>query len=283
MIIDVSYAQGKIDWAKVAKDKNVEGVIIQVGYGQNIARQDDTQFKNNVNGCIKYGIPFGLYLYSYAKTVAAVKGEAEHMIRLANTVKNKISLPLYYDIEEPGTGQGSLQRFNAWAKLIKAAGYVPGLYTGEYWFNAYIHSAVKYTVWVAKYGTNNGTPQSKPNIGGYDYDLWQYTSKAKVSGIKGGVDASLIMDKSIFKNIKKEDKKEDKKTTEKKCKVKAKSGLNCRAKASQKSDIVGAFNDGATLTLLEKTSATWYKVKGKASNGSTITGYVSAKYVEILS
>ena len=35
MIIDVSYAQGKIDWAKVAKDKNVEGVIIQVGYGQN--------------------------------------------------------------------------------------------------------------------------------------------------------------------------------------------------------------------------------------------------------
>ena len=38
-----------------------------------------------------------------------------------------------------------------------------------------------------------------------------------------------------------------------------------------------------TLTLLEKTSATWYKVKGKASDGSTITGYVSAKYVEILS
>ena len=69
--------------------------------------------------------------------------------------------------------------------------------------------------------------RSKPNIGGYDYDLWQYTSKATVSGIKGGVDASLIMDKSIFKNIKKEDKKEEKKTTEKKCKVKAKSGLNC--------------------------------------------------------
>lgn len=278
MVIDVSYAQGKIDWAKVAKDKNVEGVIIQVGYGQNIPKQDDIQFKNNVNGCIKYGIPFGLYIYSYAKTVEAVKGEAEHIIRLANTVKNKISLPLYYDIEEPGTGPGSLQRFNAWAKIVKAAGYVPGLYTGEYWYNAYIHKTVKYTVWIAKYGTNNGKPQNKPNVGGQDYDLWQYTSKAKVSGISGGVDASLIMDNSIFvKN-----KKDNKKTTEKKCKVKAKSGLNCREKASQKAEIVGAFKDGEILTLIDSTSATWYKVKGEAADGSTITGYVSAKYVEII-
>ena len=282
MIIDVSEHQGKIDWKKVAKNKNVEAVIIRIGYGQNIQKQDDKRATENIEGCIKYGLPFGFYIYSYAKTVDTAKGEAEHMLRFAKKYKNKISLPLYYDIEEPGTGAGSRQRYLAYAKIIKAAGYVPGLYTGEYWYNTYISADISDTKWIAKYGTNNGKQQIKPDIK-YAYDLWQYTSKAKVSGIKGGVDASLIMDKSIFKNIKKEDKKEDKKTTEKKCKVKAKSGLNCRAKASQKSDIVGAFNDGATLTLLEKTSATWYKVKGKASDGSTITGYVSAKYVEILS
>lgn len=276
MIIDVSYAQGKIDWQKVAKDKDVEGVIIQCGYGQDLKSQDDVQFKRNVEGCIKYGIPFGLYLYSYAKTVAMARGEANHMVRLANMYKNKISLPLYYDIEEPGTGPGSLQRLNAWAKIVKAAGYTPGLYTGEWWYNAYIAKDTKYTKWIAKYGTNTGVPQKKPEIK-YDYDLWQYTSKAKVEGINGGVDASLIMDKDVFKAP--DQKKEEPKKETVKCKVTAKSGLNCRAKTSQKSELIGAFAYKTTLTLLEKTTASWYKVKGKTPAGDTITGYVSSKYV----
>lgn len=273
MIIDVSYAQGAIDWKKVAKDKEVEGAIIQLGYGQDMKSQDDVQFKRNVEGCIKYGIPFGLYIYSYAKSLAAVKGEANHAIRCANMYKNKLSLPVFYDIEEPGAGPGTLQRFNEFAKLLKKAKLTPGLYTGEYWFNTYIKKDIKEYLWVAKYGTNDGKPQSKPNIG-VTYELWQYTSKAKVSGIKGGVDASLIMWKP---------KEDTKKKTTVKCKVTAKSGLNCRAEAKQKSEIVGAFAFGAKLTLLEKTSKTWYKVKGKTPTGDTIKGYVSAKYVEILS
>ena len=78
--IDVSYANGKIDWS-VMKN-HVDWVIFRVGYGSNYASQDDAQFENNIKGCEKYGIPYGVYLYSYADTVEKAKSEAEHCIRL---------------------------------------------------------------------------------------------------------------------------------------------------------------------------------------------------------
>lgn len=281
MIIDVSEHQGKIDWKKVAKNKNVEAVIIRIGYGQNIQKQDDKRATENIEGCIKYGIPFGFYIYSYTKTVDTVKGEAEHMLRFAKKYKNKISLPLYYDIEEPGTGAGSRQRYLAYAKIIKAAGYVPGLYTGEYWYNTYISADISDTKWIAKYGTNNGKQQIKPNIK-YAYDLWQYTSKAAVDGIAGGVDASVVMNKDWMKSSGTAKAKETKTATVK-VKVTAKSGLNCREKASASAAILGAFTYNSKLTLIEKTSDKWWKVKGKDAAGKTITGYVYKQYVEILS
>jgi lysozyme len=281
MIIDVSEHQGKIDWKKVAKNKNVEAVIIRIGYGQNIQKQDDKRATDNIEGCIKYGIPFGFYIYSYAKTVDTVKGEAEHMLRFAKKYNNKISLPLYYDIEEPGTGAGSRQRYLAYAKIIKAAGYVPGLYTGEYWYNTYISADISDTKWIAKYGTNNGKHQIKPNIK-YAYDLWQYTSKAAVDGIAGGVDASVVMNKDWMKSSGTAKAKETKTATVK-VRVTAKSGLNCREKASTSAAILGAFTYNSKLTLIEKTSDKWWKVKGKDAAGKTITGYVYKQYVEILS
>lgn len=56
--------------------------------------------------------------------------------------------------------------------------------------------------------------------------------------------------------------------------------LNCRAKADAESDIKGAFSKDTKLTLVEKTNNTWYKVKGKAMSGKSITGYCSAKYLK---
>jgi hypothetical protein len=45
---------------------DVDFVIIRCGYGNNIASQDDKYFAQNVAGCEKYNIPYGIYIYSYA-------------------------------------------------------------------------------------------------------------------------------------------------------------------------------------------------------------------------
>ena len=55
--------------------------------------------------------------------------------------------------------------------------------------------------------------------------------------------------------------------------------LNCRSGVSTKDPILGAFSNGTKLTVLEKTTSSWYKVKGKATNGKVITGYCSTSYL----
>ena len=82
--IDVSYAQGRIDWAKL-KGK-IGFAIIRCGFGGDFTNQDDSQWLNNVNGCIENGIPFGVYLYSYATTPEKARSEAEHVLRLIKNI-----------------------------------------------------------------------------------------------------------------------------------------------------------------------------------------------------
>ena len=60
--------QGEIDWKKVA-DVGTEFAIIRITEaGNNV----DAYFERNYNGCVDYGIPAGVYKFSYALSVAAV-------------------------------------------------------------------------------------------------------------------------------------------------------------------------------------------------------------------
>lgn len=58
------------------------------------------------------------------------------------------------------------------------------------------------------------------------------------------------------------------------------SGLNCRKTPSTSATTLGVFKNGAKLILVEKTNNSWYKVKGQATNGKTITGYCSSKWLK---
>ena len=67
--IDVSYAQGVIDWEKVKASGLVDFAILRAGYGRETT-QVDTQFERNYAACKRLGIPVGVYWYSYATTAA---------------------------------------------------------------------------------------------------------------------------------------------------------------------------------------------------------------------
>ena len=122
IIIDVSYHNGTIDWNKV-KAAGIQGAIIRCGYGDNIASQDDKQFKRNADECVRLGIPFGIYIYSYAKNTTQAKSEAEHALRLATPYKGKMSYPIYYDLEEKGTESVAAQNAIVFGEIIEAVGY----------------------------------------------------------------------------------------------------------------------------------------------------------------
>lgn len=79
--IDVSHHQGTIDWDAV-KATGVDFAIIRCGFGSDYVSQDDKQWRANVEDCERLGIPYGVYLYSYATSLDQARSEAAHALRL---------------------------------------------------------------------------------------------------------------------------------------------------------------------------------------------------------
>ena len=184
--VDVGYSQGKIDWDKAAKE--IDFAIIELGYGQDRTNQDDSQFARNCAECERLGIPYGIYLYSYAKNTTAAAGEADHALRQAKG--KQLSLPIYYDLEDKTIAHAAAGNMGVFGSKIERAGYWCGLYSGEYFYNTNLRGINRFTKWIARYNSNNGKPGAKPNV--QDVVIWQYSSKGRVSGINGNVDVNIM-------------------------------------------------------------------------------------------
>lgn len=197
--IDVSNHQGVIDWNKVKN--GIDFAIIRLGYGDNIERQDDNQFINNVNGCINNGIPFGVYIYSYAKNLdgsESIQSEIEHCKRMLGKTSKK-PFCVYIDMEDDSTKHLQKLMLTNFAlefcKQITSLGYKAGVYANENWFKNYLNcstiASYGYSIWCAKYSESN------PNITS-NYDIWQYSSNGKINGISGNVDMNYLYNDSLI-------------------------------------------------------------------------------------
>jgi lysozyme len=176
-VIDVSEHQGSIDW-NVVKGQ-IDGAILRCGFGDDIASQDDKQWRRNADECTRLGIPFGVFIYSYATSMAQAESEAQHVLRCIKGYK--LSYPVYLDLEEAGTQSGAIQRANRFGDIIERAGYFCGVYANLNWWNNYLGGLERFTKWVAQYNTTC-------DYKGSNKDIWQYTSTGRVAGIGGNVD-----------------------------------------------------------------------------------------------
>lgn len=190
--VDVSEHQGNIDWSQV-QSSGVTYAILRCGYGSDYSNQDDKQFLRNVQECQRYGIPFGVYLYSYATDNAMAQSEAEHTLRLlreAGLSPYSLSYPVYYDMEDENQqgklGSAALGSIaSTYCNAIAAAGYTPGVYANtNWWTNRLTDSAFSsWPRWVAQYNytcTYSGK-----------YGMWQADSNTSINGIDGGVDINF--------------------------------------------------------------------------------------------
>ena len=87
--VDVSFANGQIDWEKAKQ--HIDFAIIRCGFGMNQEDQDDVQYHRNVQECIRLKIPFGIYLYSYATNEEKTKTEKVVATKRKSTTKTKKS------------------------------------------------------------------------------------------------------------------------------------------------------------------------------------------------
>lgn len=183
--IDVSQWQGVIDWEQV-KASGIDFAIIRCGYGKNYSEQDDPYWQRNVSECERLGIPYGVYIYSYATDIASAKSEAEHVLRLIEG--HNLSYPVYFDMEDNSTLNSDLAAIaETFCKTVSNAGYPVGVYANLYWWNTYLTDArfSQWYRWVAQYN-------SSCDYAG-NYSIWQYSSKGSVPGISGNVDMNYLI------------------------------------------------------------------------------------------
>lgn len=207
--IDISQHQGLIDLEALKPE--IDFVIIRTGYGSN---HIDKYFKRNVDECIRLGIPFGCYWYSYALNIEGAKKEAEYFLNAIGEYKDKCSYGAWFDMEDADGykrkhGMPSNQVLQGmcieFCKAVKAAGFYTGIYASKSWFNAQLNSdEIKgMNRWVAQWFTSGGKQKglSQEPDKNVEFAMWQFTSQARFNGYNGNLDANycyvLVQDEKI--------------------------------------------------------------------------------------
>ena len=196
--VDVSTYNEEIDWERV-KAQGVDFAIIRVGgrgwtsgsiYG-------DLRCEAYLRGARKAGLRIGAYFYSTAICEAEAVREAD--AALAVLRGRKLDLPIFYDVEFSGEyPEGRADRLSAdqrtknaraFCRRVESAGYRAGVYSGRYFYMASIDRSplASFCLWMANY-TRDGMPPADAR----DYQLWQFSDRKIVDGIRCGVDMNVL-------------------------------------------------------------------------------------------
>ena len=191
--IDVSYHQGRIDFAAV-RASGIDFVIIRVGYrgygsGKIVL---DPNFHTYMKAAKAAGLRVGVYFFSQA--ISAEEGVEEASAALNAVAGYGLEYPLFIDSEystsaRTGRADGLSQAARteavvAFCETVRNSGYRPGVYASTSWYRSQLNFATvsQYTVWNAHYGV-----AASPLACG----MWQYTSRGKVAGIATNVDLNV--------------------------------------------------------------------------------------------
>ena len=138
--VDISTWQGDIDLAKVQK-AGYDFVMIRCGWGTDTPSHDDNRFVENVRKAEAIGMPWGVYLFSYACSTEEAQSEVAHVDRLLKAERKKgyrPTFPVAIDIEwteeiEKKGGWNAKNLTNVAGVFldgVKKLGYYPMIYTG---------------------------------------------------------------------------------------------------------------------------------------------------------
>ena len=200
--VDVSEWQEGIDWKKV-KAAGIDFAMLRCSFGWE-ADQQDAELMTNVKGLKAAGMPFGLYHYSYASTVAEAQKEANYVLKVLkdnNITPADLAYPIAFDYEETtlmGSKDNNTKIVSAFCEIIRNAGYRPMIYASK----SVIEDRLDYeklkanNIWMAAW---TPTPNDTTVFDGdFPVDIWQYSETGSVNGISGAVDLDFCYT-SVFR------------------------------------------------------------------------------------
>lgn len=218
--VDVSYAQGTVDWSAAAKapvkntdhnahetlSRTLDFAILRAGYGSSMSldsqgryEQEDAQFRTNMAGTKRYGVPVGAYHYSYANSTLDAKREA---LLLTNILQGyDFDYPIFYDVEDsamltkdngtPNSREEVSAIVETFCDYMAGQGYYVALYSFPSFVSQNLTDRVldKYDMWIAHW-PDGGYSASGPSYA-HDYTMWQFGSNGQLDGIRTDVDVNV--------------------------------------------------------------------------------------------
>ena len=196
-VIDVSEHNGRItDWQKVIQENGVDGVIVRLGY----SGVEDKELAYNIQELNRLGIPYGVYLYTYAENETDAENDAKQTVELLKKYKMNLSYPIYYDVENweyvnktkraPSDTGIWVKIINKYMATMKQDGYQNvKVYSYRQLLQTRLNhpDILQHVNWVAAY--TDALDWNNPHYSGEKG--WQYTSSDYLKGIRGRVDVSV--------------------------------------------------------------------------------------------
>ena len=188
-VIDISYWQHHPDFNQV-RASGVSLVIGKAATGEGGYLRSDSVFAANRDAARAAGLQVGSYFFNGPVDPTAA---ADYYVSVIDYRPGDI---VALDIENAGgVSHWTPSQCLAFASEVRARiGVAPLMYMSSSVAISGDWSAVVAFgdgLWVAQYGSNNGTPGSSPATGQWPtYSLWQYTSRGTIPGVAGYVDTN---------------------------------------------------------------------------------------------
>lgn len=178
VIADISKWQGDIDWTKASKALDL--IIIRTQDG---IKTEDFMHKNYETNANKYKVPYGVYSFVRAGTPSEARTEARAFYSRAG--KNTQFYVLDVEVKTNKKGYTMRQVIDAYEdEMRKLTKKKVGLYVANHLYTSFNLKTSDFDfVWIPRYG------KQAPS---YKHQLWQYTSRGSVPGIKGNVDLNYL-------------------------------------------------------------------------------------------
>ena len=199
--IDVSYHQGSIDWARVAK-AGKRFAFVRATAGTLTA---DTAYWTNRSGARAAGLAVGSYHFANPDTAFNDAGNEASWFLRNSAVESGDLIPVLDFETANGLDPASL---TAWAQtwltqVTTATGVRPIIYTNPRFWSTHMAD----TDWFARNGyavlwIAHWTRASEPTVpaaawGGNGWSFWQHSSTGSVPGINGPVDLDRFNGSSL--------------------------------------------------------------------------------------
>ena len=200
--IDISTAQGKVDWDRLAKNQQLSFVILRAAQGT----AQDSSFDRNIKEALRTDLPFGLYFASGATTEEGVEAEARFAAEFCEAFHPQYGA--WFDMElkkHAALGKRKVSSLlRKWLAIVGETGTPAGIYTNRNWLKNLIEPDVfekpdgtNYLLWYAAYPGIEGNslsdawPDNRQKLSYPQASIWQWTSTGRINGISTNVDMNV--------------------------------------------------------------------------------------------